>query len=188
MASKTSSPPTEQPIARMRLWVERFVVSLNVCPFARREVKNGSIRYILSTATDDNSIYDVVTHELQLLADQPQVETTLILLPGLDDDFEAFLNTAGFAEQIIQLQGLSGEFQLAHFHPEYLFSGADANDPANFTNRAPHAALHLLREESVERAVRAYKNAEDIPQQNIEKLRELGLSDMQKRFNALFKS
>ena len=188
MASEITSPAAAQPIARMRLWVERFVVGLNVCPFASREVKNDSIRYVLSTETDDNSIYDVVTHELQLLADQPQVETTLILVPGLDNDFEAFLNTAGFAEQMIQLQGLSGVFQLAHFHPEYQFSGAEVNDPANFTNRAPHAALHLLREASVERAVRAYKNAENIPLQNIEKLRELGLSDMQERLSALFKS
>lgn len=187
MASDPTSPAAEQPIARMRIWVERFVVGLNVCPFARREVKNESIRYVLSAASDDNSVYDAITHELQLLADQPQVETTLVLLPGLDDDFEAFLNTAGFAEQIIQLQGLSGEFQLAHFHPAYQFSGADTNDPANFTNRAPHAALHLLREASVERAVSAYKNAGDIPQHNIEKLRELGLSDMQERFDALFK-
>lgn len=186
MASEITSLAAEQPIARMRLWVERFVVGLNVCPFAMREVKNDSIRYTLSTKIDDNSIYDFITHELQVLADQPKIETTLMLLPGLDNDFEAFLNTACFAEQMIQLQGLSGEFQLAHFHPEYLFSGADTTDPANFTNRAPHAALHLLREASVERAIRAYKNAEDIPQQNIAKLRDLGLSDMQERFNAIF--
>lgn len=186
MAADISYPAHSDNIQRMQRWVENFIVDLNVCPFAKREVIKNSIRYAESMDTDDNTVFDLLSNELTKLCNHTEIETTILLLPRLDSDFEAFLNVAGFAQQIIQLQGLNGQFQVAHFHPQYQFTGAAVNDPANYTNRAPHAALHLLREASVERAIRGYKNADEIPEHNIQRLRELGLDDMQCRFNKLF--
>ena len=186
MTADSLYPANNKNILRMQRWVDHFIVDLNICPFAKREVIKKSIRYVESLEVGDHSIFDLLSCELSGLCKHADIETTIILLPGLDSEFEAFLNVAGFAQQIIQLQGLNDQFQVAHFHPQYHFTGAAISDPANYTNRAPHAALHLLRQASVERAVRGYKNAEEIPENNIKRLRELGLDDMQCRFSQFY--
>ncbi|RAJ96887.1 DUF1415 domain-containing protein [Aliidiomarina maris] len=173
------SPQPADYIRRTQRWVDDIIVGLNVCPFAQREVSRNSIRYQVAFDLDDNAVYDWVMAELELLVTSPKIETTLLILPQLDVSFEAFLNQAGLAQQVIYTNGLQGEFQLANFHPHYVFEGAAEEDPANYTNRAPHATLHLLREASVARAVKAHKRADDIPEHNIARLRELGLNTMQ---------
>ncbi|WP_338022813.1 DUF1415 domain-containing protein [Aliidiomarina soli] len=182
---KILSSSDSQAIAKTRHWVETFIVPLNICPFARREVERASIRYQPLAFSSDNEFYDALLAELNLLQDDSELETTLLILPQLDDSFDAFLNTAGYAEQIIALEGFTGTYQIAHFHPEYIFADSDQSDAANYTNRAPHACLHLLREASLERAIRAHKQAEQIPADNIKKLRQLGLDRMQQQFRAL---
>lgn len=190
---------TQQIILRTQRWVTDFIVDLNICPFALREVRKQSIRYQVCGQPGDDALYDAVSDELNLLAEHSDVETTLLILPHLDDNFEAFINSVGLAQQVIALNGFSGTFQLAHFHPHYVFADSNAgygegggelaagqrDDPADYTNRAPHAALHLLREDSVARAIHAHKNVELIPEQNIQQLRKLGLNEMQKRFAAI---
>lgn len=190
----------------MQRWVTDFIVDLNICPFALREVRKQSIRYQVCSKPGDDALYDAVSDELNFLVAHPQVETTLLILPHLDNDFEAFINSAGLAQQVITLNNFTGRFQLANFHPHYVFAdsqpgvngvsyseasdheigdralAAKTEDPADYTNRAPHAALHLLREDSLARAIHAHKNAELIPGHNIQRLRQLGLKDMQKRF------
>lgn len=172
-------------IATMQRWVDDFIVALNICPFAQREVRNQSIRYAIHDSGDDDALYDALNHELQLLNEDNTIETTILVLPQLDCDFDGLINAAGFAQQIIGLLGLQGVYQIANFHPDYVFADSHSDDPANYTNRAPHAALHILRESSVARAVQAHKQAELIPQQNIDRLRDLGLADMQQRFKQL---
>ena len=200
---------TQQAVLRMQHWVSNFIIELNICPFALREVRKQSIRYQVCDQLGDDTLYDAVSDELRFLAEHPEVETTLLILPHLDNDFDAFLNSAGLAQQVIALNNFTGTFQLANFHPHYVFvdsladggrmrpsglagtmgnhefSAAPASDAADYTNRAPHAALHLLREESVARAINAHKNAELIPQQNVQRLRQLGIEDMEKRFAAI---
>lgn len=173
-------------IARMQCWVTDFIVELNICPFALREVRKQSIRYTTLLESGDDMLYDAVSAELQLLTSCPEIETTILIVPWLDDNFDAFINCVGLAQQVIALNGLSGTYQVANFHPQYVFADSDADDPANYTNRAPHAALHLLRETSVARAIHGHKNAEQIPEQNIQRLEQLGLADMQRRFDTLF--
>lgn len=173
-------------IQRMQAWTEQFIVALNICPFAKREVQQQRIRYTQIAQLDDNLLYDTLLSEMKLLDTSPEVETTLILLPTLDNNFPGFLSTASYAQHIINLEGYTGVYQVANFHPLYVFSGSDESDAANYTNRSPHSALHILRESSLERAIRAHKNAEQIPEDNIEQLRQLGLENVKQRFARLF--
>lgn len=160
-------------IQRSRQWVDEFIVGHTICPFARREVERDTIAYVIDYFSDDDDFYSKFLAQLEALDANPQCETTLWLLPQLDNDFEAFLNHAGFAQQIIALAGYSGIYQIANFHPDYVFADSHADDPANYTNRSPHACLHLLREASLERVIRAHKQAAEIPQRNIDYLRAL---------------
>ena len=200
---------TQQVILRMQRWVSDFIVDLNICPFALREVRRQSIHYQVCERPGDDALYDAVSDELRFLTEHPEIETTLLILPHLDNDFEVFLNNAGLAQQVIALNNLTGTFQLANFHPHYVFADSQAGvepterislddelsqgeqasncgqDAADYTNRAPHAALHLLREDSVARAIHAHKNAELIPQVNVQRLRQLGIANMQQRFAAI---
>lgn len=168
-------------IHEFKHWVSDFIVGLNVCPFAHREVAQDSIRYCVINFDDDNDFYASFSEELHTLDADDRIETTLILLPQLQDDFAAFLNQAGFAQQILHLNGYDGIYQVANFHPHYVFADSDASDPANFTNRAPCPALHLLREQSLTRVIRAHKNADQIPEDNIRRLREIGFAELQAR-------
>lgn len=181
---QTTTPTVDHVVSQTRAWVEQFIVPLNICPFAKREVERATIRYRVAELKSDEALYDVLVDELTRLDEQGEIETTLLILPQLNDDFERFLNMAGYGQQILALEGYSGDYQLANFHPHYVFTDSDESDPANYTNRAPHACLHLLREASLERVIRAHKNADQIPAENIEKLRELGLSAMQAYFAA----
>ncbi|WP_157982780.1 DUF1415 domain-containing protein [Aliidiomarina minuta] len=169
-----------------RDWVAQFIVPLNICPFARKEVENNKIRYEVLNFNDDNSFYELFSQELNWLHENPETETSLIILPQLVDNFDAFLNQTGFAQQILQLEGYSGVFQLANFHPAYVFADAEEQDPANYTNRSPWPALHILREESLARAIRAHKNAEQIPVQNMRQLRELGSDEIKDLLTRIF--
>lgn len=183
-----SSLDQQLAISRVKRWVEDFIVALNICPFARKEVQQKSIRYIVAEQHRDNALYESIETEIRFLQDNPTTETTLLILPTLDDDFESFLNSAGFAQQVIQLNGWTNEFQIANFHPDYVFADSNAKDAANYTNRAPHACLHLLREGSVERAIRAHKHAHAIPQDNIDQLRKLGLDNMKQRLQRIYET
>lgn len=172
-------------IQQTRDWVAQFIVPLNICPFARKEVENNKVRYEVLNFNDDNHFYELFSQELNWLHEHPEVETSLVILPQLADDFDSFLNQTGFAQQILALEGYSGIFQLANFHPAYIFADADEEDPANFTNRSPWPALHVLRESSLARAIRAHKNAEQIPEQNIEHLRQLGTAEIRRLLSSI---
>ncbi|MGX5914543.1 DUF1415 domain-containing protein [Aliidiomarina sp. Khilg15.8] len=172
-------------IHQFQRWVSEFIVDLNICPFARREVSRNSVRYVVTKFENDDEFYATLCQELQLLDSSSETETTLLLLPQLTDDFEGFLNQAGFAEQILHLNGYEGVYQIANFHPDYVFADSAPDDAANYSNRAPCPALHLLREASLTRAIDAHKNAEQIPDDNVRRLREIGLAELQARLASL---
>lgn len=160
-------------IQRTQTWVAQFIVGHTICPFARRELERNSIAYEVCYFSDDDEFYTAFTAQLEKLDTSPDCETILWLLPQLDADFNKFLNYAGFAQQIIALTGNNGIYQIANFHPHYVFADSAATDPANYTNRSPHACLHLLREESMARVIKAHKQAEEIPRRNIDYLRTM---------------
>jgi uncharacterized protein len=159
-----------------RNWLERAVIGLNLCPFAKAVHVKDQVHYAVSTAIDPLQLLADLAAELDaLLGLKPAVrETTLLIAPGCLADFLDFNDFLAQAERLIRKRRLEGVIQLASFHPAYQFAGTEAADVTNCTNRSPYPTLHLLRESSIERAVQAFPQAEAIYETNMEKLRCLG--------------
>lgn len=167
----------EAVIAAMRLWVEKAVIGLNLCPFAKSVYVKNQVRFVVSHATHLDGFLEDLDRELDFLAtaDPQVVDTTLLIHPTLLPDFHDFNDLTIIAESAVEEHGLEGVIQVASFHPKFQFADTDADDIGNYTNRAPFPTLHLIREESLERAVAAIPNAEEIFERNIETLQKLGL-------------
>lgn len=167
--------PEQQPcMTATENWVEQVIVQHNLCPFARREVKRGSIRYVAVEDTKPKAVLKALQAEYALLGQQPAVETTLVILPRGFDDFHAYLDVVDRAEAALCEQGHEGVYQLASFHPDYCFDGEAQDDAANYTNRSPYPTLHILREASLEQALDNYPDPEAIPERNIAFSRDKG--------------
>jgi hypothetical protein len=164
------------PIEETQIWLERAVIGLNLCPFAKAVHTKGQIRWVLSEARDADSLLGELMSELQILAAaRPEaIDTTLLVHPLVLTDFLDFNDFLYVADAALAELGLEGELQVASFHPQYQFAGTEADDMGNFSNRSPYPTLHLIREASIDRAVAAYPEAEAIYERNIETLRALG--------------
>ncbi len=163
-------------IAHTQRWLERAVIGLNLCPFAKAVHAKRQIHYAVSAAVGHADIREALVTELRnLLANDPAVrDTTLLILPQALPDFLDFNDFLGVADRTLHKLKLHGVVQIASFHPAYQFANSAPNDVTNCTNRAPYPILHLLREDSVARAVAAYPEAETIYQRNIDTLKQLG--------------
>jgi len=163
-------------IDETRLWLERAVIGLNLCPFAKAVHLKSQIRWVHSAAEDEQALLDDLVHELRLLAaaDPEAIETTVLVHPAVLRDFGAYNDFLDLADAALDELGLAGTLQVASFHPDYQFAGTRADDVSNCSNRSPHPTLHLLREESIDRAVAAFPDASQIYERNIETLRRLG--------------
>ncbi len=175
--------PTDDPIAATRLWLERIVIGLNLCPFAKAVYVKDQVRLVLSDATTPEALVEQLAEELVLLRDTPaeQIDTTLIVHPQVLTDFldyNDFLDNADAAIEALDLQGI---LQVASFHPDYQFEGVAADDASNYTNRAPFPTLHLLREDSVARAVDVYPDPDVIVERNIQTLDRIGVDGWHRR-------
>jgi uncharacterized protein len=171
-------------IAQTKKWIIDVVVGCNFCPFAAREVKRGSILYeVLQNATAKN-VLETTIKILKQLDNDKNTETSLLILPNNFETFTTYLDIVEKAEKLLEKEGYEGVFQLASFHPQYLFAGSTENDPSNYTNRSPYPMLHFLREESVSSAVDSHPNIDDVPEQNIAFTKEKGLRYMQALFAA----
>lgn len=166
-------------ISQTTQWINSVVIGCNFCPFAAKAMLRKSVRYVVLPETTLESSLETLIAELQYLDRTDDIETTLLIFPKDYADFEEFLDLADLAEELSVEQGYEGVYQIASFHPEYCFADADADDPANYTNRSPYPMLHLLREESVSRAVDHYIDPEGIPDRNIAFAQEKGLKYMQ---------
>ena len=169
-------------IAVTRRWLERAVIGLNLCPFAKSVHVNGRIRYCVSGAQSTMELVTDLSTELRALraADPAVCETTLLIHPGVLTDFVEYSLFLRAAERTVAKQGFAEEFQIASFHPAYQFGDAGPDDVENYTNRSPYPMLHLLRESSIERAVAAFPDAAMIYEKNIETLRRLGHAGWQR--------
>lgn len=163
-------------IADTRRWLERAVIGLNLCPFAKAVLTREQVRFVASTAATPEALALELAAELQRLADADpeQLDTTLIVHPLVLQDFEDFNDFLDVADALLEDLGLDGTLQVASFHPDYRFADAPADDVANASNRSPHPTLHLLREDSIARAVAAFPESEAIWGRNVETLRRLG--------------
>jgi len=169
-------PTPEQAIAETRAWIEHAVIGLNLCPFAKAVHTKGQIRYVVSDDTDPEDLLNTLCEELQRLADTDpaEVDTTLIIHPQVLGDFLDYNDFLEMADAAVEDMGLEGVVQVASFHPQYQFEGTAPDDVSNASNRSPYPTLHLLREDSVDRAVDAFPEAERIYEANIATLEKLG--------------
>jgi uncharacterized protein len=161
-------------ISSTQAWVNKVIVKYNICPFARREVDRGSIRYVDDNSTDVETVLDKLLEECRYLDEHPEVETTLLILSEACSDFEAFLDCVYLANHYLQMNRYEGVYQLAHFHPDYCFEGDPEEATSNYSNRSPLPTLHIIREVSMERAIEAHPDVDAIPERNIEFLNKKG--------------
>ena len=158
-------------------WLERAVIGLNLCPFAKGVHTKGQIHYVVSHATDAGALLEDLQRELEALAEASPAkrDTTLLMAPQALPDFLDFNDFLELADELVEAMDLAGILQVAPFHPRFQFADTAEDDVGNCTNRAPYPTLHLLREESIDSAVEAFPEAEEIFERNIEVLERLGL-------------
>ena len=167
-------------IEQTREWIQSFIIKYNLCPFAKREMDKGSVKIHYSRAKSAKSALADLKTEMEYLTANPETETIFLLFPLFLHDFFDFLDFVDLAEMNLVTQGYEGIYQLATFHPEYCFADANVDDVTNYTNRSPYPMLHLLREESIEKAVHWFGNTGTIPETNMTRLRALGLEEVEK--------
>lgn len=170
---------TESIIEQTRKWIIDVVIGCNFCPFAAKEVKHNTIHYEVEYSDDPAVCLQSLLGECRRLDQNKLVETSLLILPNAVAVFEDYLNLLSSAERAIRKNGYEGIYQVASFHPLYLFAGAPENDAANYTNRSVYPMLHLLREQSIEQALKKYPAPGQIPERNILFAREKGVAYMQ---------
>lgn len=172
----TEMETTEEILAATKQWLERAVIGLDLCPFAKAVYVKDQIRYVVSRADSSAALLAELKAELQALAaaDPRVTDTTLLIHPQALEDFLEYNEFLGTADETLAELDLEGVLQVASFHPRYQFAGSGADDITNYTNRSPYPMLHLLREDSVDRAVTAFPEAAEIYEKNIATLRRLG--------------
>lgn len=180
------STSNEIVIAKTKEWLEKAIIALNLCPFAKAAYIKNQIRFVVSEASNvDDLLRDLIVEMKHLNQIQASVtDTTILIHPEILQDFldyNQFLDVANSALVELELEGI---LQIASFHPQYQFEGTDAKDISNFTNRSPYPILHILREESVSRAIDTYPDIDSIPDKNIQTMSKLGLSGWKKLFHS----
>ncbi|MDI9244778.1 DUF1415 domain-containing protein [Marinobacter sp. CHS3-4] len=168
-----------------RQWLEEVVIGLNLCPFARKELMKGRIRFEVSPADSEDALLMALQGELRFLHENPAVETTLLIHPGVLADFDLYNEFLDAADGLLDYLELTGIYQIASFHPDYRFAGTQPEDAENYTNRSPYPMLHLLRESSVEKALESYPDPDAIPERNIALMKELGADEMRQRLSRI---
>lgn len=172
----------EQVLQDTQAWVEKAVIGLNLCPFAKAVQVQGKVRYVVSQAATVEDLLYQLAAELNHLHDTPadETDTTLLIHPQVLTDFLDYNDFLEAADALVADIGLEGELQVASFHPQYQFEGTEPDDITNFTNRSPYPTLHLLREDSIDRAVAAFPKPESIFDTNMETLEKLGIEGWRK--------
>ena len=171
---------TSHPLEATQRWVKDWVMAHDLCPFAAAEFERERIRYRQLDAADDAALLMAVIEECEYLEDHPDTETTLLVLTPGAEDFFTFLDKLDMAERLMISEGYEGVYQLASFHPDYLFGDSQASpnqeDAADYTNRSPFPLFHLLRETSLEAALARFPHPERIPERNQALLRQQGVA------------
>jgi hypothetical protein len=166
----------DEVIEATRAWLERAVIGLGLCPFAKAVHVKNQVRYVVSAARNSDTLLDHLERELTSLAETPadEVDTTLLIHPHVLEDFLDYNDFLELADRVVEETGLQGVLQVASFHPRFQFEGTEPDDITNYTNRSPYPILHILREASVDQAVAAFPEAEKIYEKNIETMKALG--------------
>lgn len=173
-------PFAETIVGSTKNWIREVVIGLNFCPFARKPFKEELILYKVEDTSDRAIALESLIGTCNYLEENTAMETALLIFPNGFSDFEEYLDLVDLSEKLLKEEGYEGVYQVASFHPNYIFAGSDENDPANYTNRSPYPMLHLLREDLLEIAIDKHANVDDIPNQNIAKAQSLGLEYFKK--------
>lgn len=179
---RTLLPVNDDVISEVRAWVREQVVGWNLCPFARRELVNETIRFRVSEAEDEEALLLALAEEIQFLDRQSDVETTLLIHPRILSRFDDYNEFLGLAEALLADMEREGVYQIASFHPQYQFAGTQPDDPENYTNRSPYPLLHLLREDSLSDAVDNHPDVQQIPVDNIALMNRMGVEKLRRAF------
>ncbi len=171
--------PTQKIVQQTKNWVSEVVIGLNLCPFAAQPFNDNRIEYIVSHNDGIEQDLQELAVCFSILENKVEVETILLIFPQAYKPFDNYLELLYLANLLLDDLNLSGIYQLASFHPEYHFEGSDLNDASNFSNRSPYPMLHILREKSVERAIKSYNYVEKIPEINVKNLQAIGFDVMQ---------
>ena len=161
-------------ILQTKAWLEQIVIGLNFCPFAKKEFVNNTIHYVDSQQTKIASAIDELASQFEHLANNPQLETSLVIYSHGFTDFEHYLELLDYSQDLLEDMGFEGEFQLASFHPDYCFADQSVDDVTNFTNKSPWPTLHIIREKSMSKVLATYKQPEQIPLNNMALARDKG--------------
>ena len=178
----------QQIIDDINQWLDEVVIGLNLCPFAAKPRREKRVRIAISHATDEEALLNDLQAELERLSDTPveELETTLLAIPDMLENFEDYNDFLDAVDLWVEQFGWEGELQVASFHPQYQFADTEADDPGNLTNRSPWPLLHIIREESLEKAVEHYPDVDAIPERNIERMKALGPEERKRLFPYLF--
>lgn len=179
-------PEVADVIAQTKKWLSSIVISHGLCPFAKSEFDNNRIHYAVIEERDLEGQMAALLAECAALDEDESRETSLLIFPSAFVDFEDYLDGLALANDLLKDQGYEGIYQLASFHPQYRFKGAGRNDPANYTNRSPYPMLHILREASVEHALKNYPSPNKIPERNIQFMQGLGLATVEEMLSKCY--
>jgi hypothetical protein len=161
-------------IVSTQQWVKNVIVKYNICPFAKKELERGGIRYYEEASVEIEGVLDRLVEECKFLDQDPSTETTLLILSEACSDFEHFLDLVYLSNHLLQISNYEGIYQLAHFHPDYCFEGDEESATSNYSNRSPLPTLHIIRESSMEKAIAMHPDVASIPDRNIHFMNKKG--------------
>ena len=173
-------------IGAVQHWVSSLVVDMNLCPFAGRELMRNRVRFTVTEAATEERLLMALQAELELLDNDASVETTLLIHPLVLGDFPDYNQFLNYADSLLEQIQREGIYQIASFHPDYQFEGTGPDDAENYTNRSPYPLLHLLREESLERAISSYPDVGAIPVRNIQLMNSMGQGKLKALLQACY--
>lgn len=168
-------------------WLQDVVIGLRLCPFAAKPFNDNQVRIYPSYAKDDESLLQDLRDECELLRNRPAIETSLLVIAEYLQDFWDYRQFLNWANQLLRREGYEGEFQIASFHPDYCFAGAEPGDNENLTNRSPYPILHLIREASLEKALAFFPDVDQVPAINKRRVEELSQAEKRQLFPYLFR-
>ena len=163
----------------VRRWLEKFVIELNLCPFAKRELINDRVKFVVSDASTEEQLLADLQHELSHFQEDGEIETILLIHPQVLQSFDDYNQFLDIVDALLDAEGFLGVYQVASFHPQYRFAKTEFGDAENYSNRSPFPILHLLRESSVEREIARHQDTSLIPERNIKLLRKMGSAKLQ---------
>lgn len=171
-------------ISATQHWLKTLVIDLSLCPFAERVIRGQELRFHCCDATTESELLETLASELSLLERDGSIETTLLIHPHVLEEFQAYNQFLSRADSMLRKLGKEGVYQIASFHPDYQFAGTNQDDAENYTNRSPFPMLHILREESVEKAIATYPDIDNVPTRNISRMNDMGAARLRALLDA----